>query len=80
MKKQPVALVTGGTCSVGQEICLALAREGFTVLINYNNNDAAADEVAQAIEKAGGKADTCQADVSVPEHRDSLLEYCLENL
>ncbi len=80
MDKQPVALVTGGSGGTGQAICLALAREGFTVLINYNNNIDAAEQTLELIEQAGGKADLCQADIALTEDRDLLLEYCMENL
>ncbi|NLX13743.1 MAG: 3-ketoacyl-ACP reductase [Phycisphaerales bacterium] len=80
MEKQPVALVTGGSRGVGRAISLSLARSGFTVLVNYINNYAAAEEVVDLIVKAGGRADTCQADVAVREHRHALLDYCMEHL
>ncbi len=80
MKSQPVALVTGGSRGIGRGISLALAREGFTVLINYNNNIAAAEETRELIEQAGGKAELCQADITEREHRDLLLDFCIENL
>ncbi|HOB76443.1 MAG TPA: 3-ketoacyl-ACP reductase [Phycisphaerae bacterium] len=76
----PVALVTGGSRGIGRGICLALAREGFTVLINYNSNLAAAEETRDLIEKEGGSAELCQADVSLKEHRDLLLDFCMETL
>ncbi len=79
MEKQPVALVTGGSRGLGRGICLTLARSGFTVLVNYNNNDAAAEQVVDLIVKGGGRADTCQADVAVREHRHALLDYCIEH-
>jgi len=80
MEKQPVALVTGGSRGLGRGISLALAREGFTVLVNYISNDAAAEQVVDLIVKGGGRADTCQADVAVREHRHALLDYCIEHL
>lgn len=76
----PVALVTGGSRGIGRGISLALAREGFTVLINYNSNIDAADETRTAIEAQGGSADICQANISCKEHRDLLLDYCMEHL
>lgn len=80
MESQPVALVTGGSRGIGRGICLHLAREGFTVLINYNNNIGAAEETRDLIEKEGGKAEICQADIALRAHRDLLLEFCMENL
>ena len=80
METQPVVLVTGGSRGVGRGISLALAREGFTVLINFNTNIAAAEQTREMIEDAGGRAELCQADLALIEHRDLLLDFCIENL
>jgi 3-oxoacyl-[acyl-carrier protein] reductase len=79
MESQPVALVTGGSRGIGRGISLALAREGFTVLVNYNSNIGAAEETRELIEAAGGRADLCQTDITEKEHRHLLLDYCMEN-
>src|SRR5687768_7054081 len=79
MNHKPVALVTGGSRGIGRGICLALAREGYTVLVNFNTNIAAANETRELIEAAGGTADLCQADIAEKEDRDLLLDYCMEN-
>ena len=68
------ALVTGGSRGIGRGISLALAREGYHVLINYNRNADAARETQQAIEEAGGRADICQANIADREQRDRLIE------
>jgi len=80
MTNKPVALVTGGSRGIGRGICLALAKEGYRVLVNYNSNLDAADETCRLIEAAGGQAESCQADISEAEHRELLLDYCLEHL
>ena len=49
MTDQRVALVTGGSRGIGRAIALALADEGFAVLVNYNENLDAANEVKRRI-------------------------------
>lgn len=62
-----VALVTGGGRDVGAAICRTLAAAGAAVAVNYHGSEAEAAGVVAGIEKSGGKARACKADVSDAE-------------
>jgi NAD(P)-dependent dehydrogenase (short-subunit alcohol dehydrogenase family) len=61
---QEILLVTGGSRGIGAATALLAARKGYAVAVNYTRNEAAAQEVVQAIRAGGGQAIAVQADVA----------------
>jgi 3-oxoacyl-[acyl-carrier protein] reductase len=59
-----VALVTGGSRSIGAAIAKRLASDGAAVVITYSASPKNADEVVRAIQAAGGKALAVKADAA----------------
>ena len=59
-----VLLVTGGSRGIGAAVAVLAAQQGYTVAVNFNGNQAAANSVAAHIRDAGGTAMCVQADVS----------------
>jgi 3-oxoacyl-[acyl-carrier protein] reductase len=61
---RPAALVTGAASGIGRSACLALARAGYDVAINFSSSDAAARATAAEAERLGAKTLVIKCDVS----------------
>jgi 3-oxoacyl-[acyl-carrier protein] reductase len=75
-----VALVTGGSRGIGRAAALALAKQGAQVVVNYVSNEGAAREVAETIEKAGGKAEIVQFDVGSGDGAEKAIAEVAKRL
>jgi 3-oxoacyl-[acyl-carrier protein] reductase len=63
-QNQKIALVTGASRGVGAAIAQRLARDGFTVIVNYAESAEPAEALVRSIQQAGGQALAAKADVS----------------
>ena len=68
-----VALVTGGSRGIGAAAAKRLARSGAAVVINYNQNQRAAEKVLESIEAGGGRGMIFQADVTRRSQVDVMV-------
>ena len=59
-----VALVTGGSRGIGAAVCRQLGGAGYAVVVNYAQDQEAANQVVQAIKGHGGSALAINADVA----------------
>lgn len=77
---EKVALVTGGGRGIGRAVSHALAGAGAHVVVNYQANEEAARQTADAIAAAGGRATVAHFDVSDPEAVDGAVERLVGDL
>ena len=73
-----VALVTGASRGIGRAIALRLAAEGANIVVNYNAQLDAANQVAEAAESVGSEVAVVQADVARPADVDRLVQAALD--
>ena len=52
-KRNPVVLITGASRGIGAAAATLAARDGFDVAIGYVKNEAAAQQVAEAVRRRG---------------------------
>ncbi len=76
--RNKVALVTGGGRGIGKAIAERYGALGASVVVNYSSSAEAAQETAEVIERAGGKAITVQADVSKVAEIERLFQTSIE--
>jgi len=73
------ALVTGGSRGIGSAICKKLATDSeYHILINYQSNQAAAEETLEAVKNLGGKGEIIKFNVSDATESTSVLNQWQE--
>jgi 3-oxoacyl-[acyl-carrier protein] reductase len=74
-----VAVVTGGGRGIGRAVCLAFAKEGADVVLNYASKDQPAQEVVRMIQEMGRKAIALKGNVAVRADVERTILAAVEN-
>ena len=72
------AIVTGGSRGIGRAVCVALAKQGCNVVVNYCHGAEPAEQTAALCRAEGVQAVTMQADVSTAEGCKALFDAAAE--
>ena len=72
------AIVTGGSRGIGRAVCVALAKQGCNVVVNYCHGVEPAEQTAALCRAEGVQAVTVQADVSTAEGCKALFDAAAE--
>jgi 3-oxoacyl-[acyl-carrier protein] reductase len=73
-----IAIVTGASGGIGRAAARRLARDGFTVVVNYAGNAGRAEETVAEIVAAGGVATAVQADVASAADVERLFRSTMD--
>ena len=73
-----VALVTGAGRRIGRTIALAIGARRLHVVVHYNESAKGAEETANEVRRAGGRASVERADLSDVEAAERLIDRVVE--
>ena len=74
-----IALVTGASRGIGKAIAIELAKDGYYIIVNYRNNNIAAQNTLLEIIANGSNGELMQFDVSNREDTLSAINTWKEN-
>ena len=75
-----IAVVTGGSRGLGRNMAIALAKKGIDVVLTYNANKGAADEVVSEIQSLGQNAFALSLDTSNISQFDNFIKEVTTHL
>jgi NAD(P)-dependent dehydrogenase (short-subunit alcohol dehydrogenase family) len=67
-------LITGASRGIGRETALLCGQRGWSVAVNYAENEKAAEDTAEKVREAGGRAMTVKGDVAVEADVIAMFE------
>lgn len=78
MKK--VALITGGARGIGKEIAYTLAKEGYSIALNYRSYNESLENIKKEIEENGVNCFLVQGDVASFEQCENMVQETINEL
>src|ERR1700735_4172175 len=69
-----VAVITGAGTGIGQAIAVAVAQAGAAVVVDYIGNASVSEETIDKINGMGGKVLGVNADISLPDDVNALVQ------
>ncbi len=72
------AIITGSSRGIGRAIAIALAENGYSVVVNYDRDEMAASHTVDAIKEIGADVLSIKADVSWKEDAENLINRVMD--
>lgn len=76
--EKKIIIVTGASRGIGKEIAKTLAKEGHTVIANYNKSEKEAQKLKEELKKENKEIEIYKADISKEEEIKKIVEYTIK--
>lgn len=76
--KQKIAIVTGASRGIGREIAKTLAREGYTIIANYNKSEREAQKLKKELQEENKEIDIYKANIANEEETQEMIKYVIK--
>ncbi len=76
--KNKVAIITGGSRDIGEQVSMKIALAGAKVCINYLNDEKKALETLAAIRSLGGEAIIAKGNMTISADVEKIVTACIE--
>jgi len=71
------ALILGATGGLGSATCIQLAKDGFDLILHYNNNDEKAISLLNEVKSHNREAFICKADMNINQDVEDLVDFSI---
>lgn len=76
--EKKIIIVTGASRGIGREIAKTLAREGHTVIANYNKSEREAQKLKKELQEENKEIDIYKANIANEEETQEMIKYVIK--
>ena len=76
--EQKIIIITGASRGLGREIAKTLAREGYTIIANYNKSEREAQKLKKELQEENKEIDIYKANIANEEETQEMIKYVIK--
>lgn len=76
--EKKIIIITGASRGIGREITKTLAREGYTIIANYNKSEREAQKLKKELQEENKEIDIYKANIANEEETQEMIKYVIK--